>query len=205
MSGNGLNTKELLRRCRSGEMPAMSPLLESHRDAAIAFIRSLIDHSMQAELDADDIYQEACFQAFRAIGNFKMIDEEDFRRWLWTISRNCLIDRVRASHADKRGAGKLTAGGAPTGSTAWLLEELAVYHRTPSQSAAAHELIIAIENALNQIPERYGEALRLRYLEQIPPAMIAERLGRTEHAVHMLCNRGLKALRSEMRSRTRFL
>jgi RNA polymerase sigma factor (sigma-70 family) len=183
----------------------MSPLLESHRQEAIDFLRSLVDTSMQAELDAEDIYQEACFRAFRAIGNFRITDEQEFRRWLWTIARNCLIDRVRANRADKRGAGKVVPGRASSNSTAWLLEELAVYHRTPSQSAAAHELIVAIENALNQIPQRYGEALRLRYLEQLPPAAIAERLGRTEHAVHILCSRGLNALRAEMRSRSRFL
>jgi RNA polymerase sigma-70 factor, ECF subfamily len=205
MSGKELDTNELLRRCREGDMSAMAPLLESHRQAALTFITTLIGPTMQAELDADDVFQETCFQAFRAIGNFHMDDEEDFRRWLWTIARNCMIDRVRASQTDKRGGGKITTGALPTDSTAWLLEELGVYNRTPSQSAAAHELLIAIENALIQIPQRYSEALRLRYFEQLSPSVIAGRLGRTEHAVHILCSRGLNALRTEMRSRSRFL
>jgi RNA polymerase sigma factor (sigma-70 family) len=198
------NTQELLLRCKKGEMSAMGELLQNQRQEAIDFIRSLVDTSMQSELDPEDVWQEAAFRAFRAIGNFHLDDEEDFRRWLWTIARNCVIDRIRARQARKRGGGNTKTETAPSGSTAFLLEELAVYHRTPSQSAVAHELIIAIENALRQIPDRYGEALRLRYLEQLTPAVIAGRLGRTEHAVHILCSRGLNALRAEMRSRTRF-
>ena len=86
-----------------------------------------------------------------------------------------------------------------------LLEVLAAHSRTPSRSAAAHEAVEAVQRALSGLPEDYGEAIRLRYVEGLPVAQIATRMNRSEGSVHMLCNRGLQALRIALGDSARFL
>jgi RNA polymerase sigma-70 factor (ECF subfamily) len=86
-----------------------------------------------------------------------------------------------------------------------LLEVLAAHSRTPSRSAASHEAAQAVDDALGKLPEDYREALRLRYFDALPVAQIAARMNRSEGAVHMLCHRGLEALRLALGDTSRFL
>ena len=83
--------------------------------------------------------------------------------------------------------------------------ELAVYERTPSRSALAHEMIGTLQRSMQNLPEDYREAVRLRYIEGMQVIEIAGRMNRTDRAVHMLCNRGLKALRLELRSASMYV
>ena len=58
---------------------------------------------------------------------------------------------------------------------------------------------------MNRLPADYREALRCRYLEGMAVNDIAARMNRSSGSVLMLCNRGLKALRLEMRSFSAYL
>ena len=81
-----------------------------------------------------------------------------------------------------------------------MLEELAVYRHTPSRSAMAHELMAALEGSLQRLPEDCHTALRLRYMEGLDVADAATRMKRTSGSLQMLCCRGLKALRKDLRA-----
>jgi RNA polymerase sigma-70 factor (ECF subfamily) len=85
-----------------------------------------------------------------------------------------------------------------------MLEELAVYRRTPSRSAAGREFMAALEGALNRLPPDYADVIRLRHLEGKPWKAVAARLKKTEPSVNKLCSRGLAALRVELRSASLF-
>jgi RNA polymerase sigma factor (sigma-70 family) len=121
-------------------------------------------------------------------------------RWLMTIARHHIVDLLRAQNSLKRGAGAMPARNDDDSGVISLLETLAVYHRTPSKSAAAHELAIALERSIDRLPAAYRQAISLRHVDGLPAKQAAARMNRTEGAFHLLCNRGLKMLRVEMRS-----
>ncbi len=195
---------QLLESARAGDAQALSELLRRHQESLVAFIARMMPAAMRSQIDAEDVLQDAYFLAFRGIGAFSG-DADGFRRWLVTIARNCLIDHVRAHQADKRAGERWMVHADPTGSIVSLLEELAIYRHSPSQSAARHEMVAAIEQALELIPHDYGLALKLRYIQQLSVAQVAEKMETTEGSVYMLCNRGLKALRRRMRSSSLYL
>ncbi len=200
-----IDDQQIISHAKDGNVEALSVLLNRHRDRLHSWIAKIIPDSLLGDVDADDIFQETCFAAFRRIGSCTCTDSNSFWSWLATISRNCVIDRLRAEHAAKRGGGRIEQIKNSSGSTICLLEELAVYHRTPSQSAAKNELIVAIESALNKLQEDFRTALRLRYIDQLPATDVAMKMGRSEAAIYMLCMRGMKALQLEMKSATLFL
>jgi len=141
--------------------------------------------------------------AFRSIATFSGNDPESAFRWLTTIASNRIADLVAAEQTFKRGRGWQRIGA--DDSIVRMLEELAVYRKTPSRSAAAHEFLQALESAILQLPPDQRMAITLRYLEGLPPAAIAAQMGKTDRAVHMLCNRGLKAVRILLRTASLFV
>ena len=141
--------------------------------------------------------QDTFFEAWRGIGTFRFGGEGDsFYRWLVTIARHQMIDLVRAQKAAKRGGGRgaagLTGAGGETEPVAVVLEQLAVYRRTPSRSAAAHELFAAVEQAVARLPVDQGQAVRLRHLDRLAVAEVAARMNRSEASVQQLCHRALR-------------
>ena len=79
-----------------------------------------------------------------------------------------------------------------------MLPELAIYERTPSQSALSREQHLLVQCALERISPLYREVIHLRYLAALPTEEIAQRLNRGSQAVQMLCYRALKELRREL-------
>lgn len=198
---------ELVRRAGAGDSSALEELLLDQYDRLAAQIAGKIPPRLQAALSPEDVLQEAFLEVSRRIATFTPQGDGSFFRWVATIAEHRLIDMVRAHQAAKRGGGRQQVTAAPDASQSMidLLTMLAVHERTPSQSAAGHEAAAAIGAALVRINPDYRDALRLRYVEGLPIAQIAARLGRTEPAVHMLCHRGLHALREALGPDSRFL
>ncbi|HKQ47148.1 MAG TPA: sigma-70 family RNA polymerase sigma factor [Phycisphaerae bacterium] len=198
---------QLAAKAVAGDEVALSKLLFSHHERLVAEVGSKLPSDVQGSVSAEDIVQEAYVVAFQRIATFNPEDHERFYPWLAAIARNRLMDAVKAQRAAKRGGGRVAVTGEQTDDEEMvqLLEVLAVHTRTPSRSAADHEAAQAVERALGNLSEDYKEALRLRYLEALPVAQIASRLSRTEGAVHMLCHRGLQAMRLALGDTSKFL
>ncbi len=191
------NPRAWLARAVAGDELALNQLLLHHHDHLVNELRPLIPESARALISPDDVAQDAYVAVFQRIASFEPRGDSAFFGWLLTIAQNRLTDMLRALRADKRGGGRVVAADDLGGDAemSGLLELLARHSRTPSRVAAADEAAESVRQALRRIPPDYQDALRLRYVEGLPVAAIARQLDRTEGAVHMLCNRGLRALR----------
>jgi RNA polymerase sigma factor (sigma-70 family) len=109
-----------------------------------------------------------------------------------------MLQYLRARRTLKRG------GGLNSEQSSEFLEQLALNTHTPSQSVVRHELAFAVETCLQRIPPDYALAIRLRHLDRLTFAEVADRMHRTERAAQMLCNRGMKQLKEQLRSMSRF-
>ncbi len=198
---------ELLERAIGGDQVALERLMMAHHSHLSADLGQRLPVGMRALISVDDVLQETYLCAFRDIPSFQPRGPGAFYRWLARIAENRLLDAIKAERAVKRGGGRAKAE-APTGrepdSVAGWLEMLAVYERTPSQSAAGHQVVAMIQSALGDLKEEYREVLRLRYVEGLPVSEAAARMKRTEGAVCLLCHRALRRLRQDLGSSTRF-
>lgn len=199
----------LIQQAVSGSPVAFEQFLLKHRGRLIGYLSRRVPEDLRRVVDCQDIFQDVCFEAFRRVGTFAATDTRSAFRWLMVMARNRTIHLIRMHRAAKRQPGRLNDIGAvrdwKNESMVLLLQDLAVYERTPSQSAAWHELMAILQQCVSHLPPDYRQAIRLRYLESLPVGEIARRMSRTDRAVHMLCNRGLKLIRIEMRSASRYL
>jgi RNA polymerase sigma factor (sigma-70 family) len=108
-----------------------------------------------------------------------------------------LLERARTSRQRTESVLRSVAGTDPV---LGLLEQLAVYERTPSQSAAAHETMAAVQRALRRLTADHATVIRLRYVDRLSAIDAAGRLDRSPAAVDKLLQRAMAALRVELRS-----
>ena len=65
---------------------------------------------------------------------------------------------------------------------------------TPTQAIARDQRHRQLQVALAQLPEEGREALRLRYVDNLPSKEIAVRLGKSDGAIRVLLTRSLRKL-----------
>ena len=203
-----VSEQELITQAAAGDDLAAQQLLLLHHDHVAAIIAKKIPADLTSLIAAEDICQETYVAAIRDLDQFEHRGKRSFFNWLMTIAERKLIDSLRTLRTIKRGGGRKALDLPITGdasSMIMLLEQVAVHERTPSRSAADHELAAAMQDALANLSEDYQTALRGRFIEGLTTAEIGARMGRSEGAVLKLCERGLQQLAARMGDISRFL
>jgi RNA polymerase sigma-70 factor, ECF subfamily len=196
----------LIAKAVAGNLAAVEVLLHRQRKPLIAYVRQHFPEALRMSTEPDDVIQDVWLRAIRSFSEFRGGSTQTLYSWLVTIARGVIADQLKGLRATKRKGtrhwidGKFAEGSGEDSSIIRLLKEMALYQRTPSKSAASHELIAALESAIGRLPAEQAEAVRLRYLDGLEIKEIADRMSRTAGSVSMLCNRALKSLRWEMRS-----
>ena len=201
-------TIDLVRRAVGGDTLALKLLLTDSRDRLCQHLSNRLPPDLHPSLDVEDVVQETLTDVFRRIGTFEAREPGSFYRWVATIGLNRLRDAIRRERAGKRGGGNwgvATARRSVEDSSIVLLETLGGTGRTPSRGVARAEAAAAVQDALQQLPERYRRAIWLVHIDGQPVREAAATMGRSERAIHGLCRRGLKLLEGELGSATRFL
>ncbi len=155
--------------------PDAAQLLETqYRERLLKFCWGYLgDHE-----EAEDAVQEICFKVLQ-VGQVP----DGFRPWLFRIARNQCLNMVRAR------ARRVDRQHLPTGSLwdAATTGQLTVLMR--------HETEAELRRAVDGLPEDQREALRLRYVENLSRAEIAEILEVSESVVKSRLFEGLQTLR----------
>ncbi len=110
------------------------------------------------------------------------------RQWLYGIANNQLKRFWRSKRVSMNARRRLGIQTPPTATTGW--EEI----------EAAEDRIDAAQmvEALDRLPARTREAVRLRVMEQLDYSEIAQRLGCSPKSARDLVFRGLRRLRTEL-------
>jgi RNA polymerase sigma-70 factor (ECF subfamily) len=151
---------ELVLKTLAGDREAFGKLVDRHRRTVFAL--ALQRGFQQAE--ADDLAQEVFVKAYKSLGGLQ--EPERFARWLYGIAGHVLADAARVR---RRRRGDTGLDNAPE-------------PEAPAGNAADFDLDLARESAdvvraLAELPEEQRLVLTLRYLENLSPKEIAERLG----------------------------
>ncbi len=199
---------DLIARAVAGEEPALERLLLAHADRLRAHIGRKLPAALRSVVAEDDIIQETFIDAFRRIGLFQPHGDSAFYNWLVVIADHRLQDAIKAQQADKRGGGRAREelrGDRWGESVDELIELLAGPAHTPSQSAARHEAVSAVQVGLASLKEDYRRAIQLRHVRRLSVAEAARVMGKTPDAVRNLCRRGLEELRTVLGRSSQYL
>lgn len=180
-------------------------LVHAHSNRLLQYIEHHLPLPLQRLIDPADVLQDTFFEAFQHLADFSPRDVNSTLRWLLTIARNRMVFLLRMQNAAKRDGRRVTGDDLRNGSIEVLLQDLATYYRTPSRSAAAHELMAILERCIGHLPFDQSEAVKLRYLEGRSLKEVAVKMSRSEGAVQMLALRGLAEVRRELKSASLFV
>ena len=198
---------ETIRLAAKGDPLAQERFLLQHRPILLRYLKRRIPEDLRPHIDAEDVFQDICFDVFRRMSTFSATDSHMAIRWLLRIAHNRIVDLVRMHLTSKRGGGRVgnTAIDEPEDSVIKLLHDLSVYSRTPSRSAISHELLATLERSLDRLPADLSQAVRYRYIDGLRFHDAGVKMNRSDEAVQKLCKRGLDALRLELRSFSRYI
>jgi RNA polymerase sigma-70 factor (ECF subfamily) len=161
--------------------------------------RMQLDQRLRGKLDPSDIVQQTLLQAHRAIGEFRGKSDAEMAVWLRQILARNLSHAVRDFGRDKRNVDReRSLQDAVDASSARIEAWLAAEQSSPSQLAQRNEQVLALCNALEQLPDAQREAVQLHYWQGCTLTEIAERLDRTPAAAAGLLKRGMRKLRELM-------
>ena len=188
----------MLARLREGDSQALADFIMTRRPQLMAFIDRRLGPALRSKIELDDLFQEVSAEAVRSLGEVDLQDRDPFS-WLCQVAERRIIDAHRRYFgSQKRDAGRevsLNAGGAGASSSRPALINLLVASMTSaSQAFSRNQKEIRLLAALEKLPPENREAIRLRYVEDMPSKDIAQRLGKTDGAVRVMLTRSLAKL-----------
>ena len=193
----------LVVRAIAGEEQALSSLLKEVGPQVRQ--KLTIGRKWQAALDVSDVMQVTYLEAFLRVKDLDASTVAQFAAWIARIAENNLRDAIKELERLKRASpGRRVQPALKDDSYVTLLESVGWSSTTPSRDAAAREAQQLVHKALERLPEIYQEVLRRYDLEGCPPAAVADALGRSVGAVHMLRTRAHELLREILGPQSKF-
>jgi len=175
-----LDDDKLMGMIARGEETAFSLLVSRWENAVFAFLF----HMVGSAADAEDLSQDTFMKVFTQAGKYRANGR--FRSWLFRIAGNKARSWLRRRKI-------LT----------WIRFDVTRHDRNdrtrlPDQVLAGKEMAVAVQAALQKIPERQRQAVVLRRYQGMSYREIAEILDTTLPAVESLLQRAAAGLRKEL-------
>lgn len=145
----------LVLRAKEGDQRAFKLLVERYQRKVYAVAHGMVKDREEAL----DIAQEAFVKVHRNLDRFK--GDSAFYTWLYRITRNLAIDRIRARRNESVGFDE-AVGSEDSPEPGFLSTRL---DADPQKSALRRELAGKLEDALAQLPVKHREILLLREVE----------------------------------------
>jgi RNA polymerase sigma-70 factor (ECF subfamily) len=159
-------------QAKDGDADALRFLYLRYADNVYGYVCSIV----RDEHEAEDITQHIFAKLITALRHYEP-RVAPFSAWILRVAHNAAIDHVRARRPVP-------------------IEE--VRPTDLADDATGRERFADLQLALDSLPREQRDVLMLRFLVGLSPSEVAERLGRSEDAVHGLQHRGRRRLRSEM-------
>lgn len=160
-------------RAKAGDVDALHFLYVRFADDVNRYVVSIVRDPHEAE----DVTQDVFAKLMGAIRNYEA-RSVPFGAWITRVARNAAIDHLRKRRAVP-------------------CEEVHAVDEVCQSDDA--ERIESLRIALGQLPEEQREVVVLRHVAGLSPLEIAQRLGKSEGAVHGLHHRGRRSVRSALR------
>ena len=178
-----MNEKALIKRCQRGDRQAFDELIRLYYDYVSGFLLKTTGDETLAE----DLTQETFLKMIRNIEKFDPGGGAGFGTWLITIAKNGYIDHLRRNRIP--------------------LEDIESIPLEAQQNVAdevtrklQYEQVMA---AMETLPPEQALAIRLKYVENMTLAQIAERFGVQPKTIKSRIHDGTVKLRKRLNYRER--
>ncbi len=179
----------LVRRLLAGEEAAFDLFFSTYFPRLYRFALARLGGD---EDGAEEAAQAALAKAVTRLASYR--GEAALATWLTTFCRHELWAWLSAR------PGLAVALSEDDGEVRAALESLAREQEGPEQHARRGELASRVHAALDWLPDHYAQALRWKYLEELPTAAVAGRLALSEKAAESLLTRARAAFREAFRT-----
>ena len=171
---------EIIRQVLAGHHERFAGLVERYQAPLIHFLR----RTLGSDEDVFDCAQDAFLAAYRNLSRYS--EEYPFRAWLYTIARNKALDLVRKRRRE----------------VPLILDDNIIDHQPlPEAVWLAKEQASMLTEVLNELPEHYGQALYLRFHQELSYEEIALVLDVPVSRVKTYLYRGKEKLRQRLERR----
>lgn len=178
-----MNEKALIKKCRLGERQAFDALIRLYYDYVSGFLLKTTADKMLAE----DLTQETFLKMIRNIEKFDPGGSAAFGTWLITIAKNCYIDHLRRNRVYLE-----DIDGLPIETEHSVADEVA--------RRLEYERVLS---AMEALPPEQALAIRLKYVEDMTLAQIAQRFGVQPKTIKSRIHAGTVKLRKKLNFRER--
>lgn len=170
---------ELVARTLAGDMCALKELMRMHHRTLYRTARAIL----RDDAEAEDAVQEACLQAFRALGTFR--GESKLSTWLVRITANEALMRRRRN---AKAAARIDVEP----------DDLVSGEAGPESTAHGGEMRQLLETHIGALPEGYRAVFMMRAIEELTVEETAGALGIPEATVRTRYFRARGLLREWM-------
>jgi RNA polymerase sigma-70 factor (ECF subfamily) len=193
-----MDNADLIARIRRDDTEALAAYLESLRPRLSGLLRLIAGQHVQSVMEIDDLLQDISTSAIAALGRIPKDATFDVDAWIEQLARRRVIDAHRRHFgAQKRAAGRLRNFSQldAHSSAAANLEQLLIASMTSPSMAVSRDMRLAkVQKALENLTAEQQQAIRLRYVENLPTRDIAARLNKTDVAIRVFLSRTIKQL-----------
>ena len=198
---------QLLQQAQAGDAASLEMLLSNYIGYLKVLSQSQFDQRLNRRLNASDLVQETLLEAHRDFASFSGKTAAEFTGWLRKIlihnaARELETHLVAAKRNIQREQVMHHLGASLEQSHLRLSGMLTDGGRSPSSEVELQEALVAMANAIEELPQEYREVIVLRHLEGLAFKDVAERMHRTPGAARMLWLRAIERLREAMDSRS---
>jgi RNA polymerase sigma-70 factor (ECF subfamily) len=186
------NDQELVQRYLRGDAQAFDQLYDRHHRSVFLLVRQYFPQRERAE----EVFQEIFMKVLDRLDRFQ--SEGSFKAWLFTVSRNHCIDRLR--YQARRPETPASALGDPEEANHFL-EQAA--HVPGSQESRAYENQLAqqLQEALDKLPEEQRETFLLKESGGLTFEEIAQMMGVSVNTAKSRMRYALTHLRRVLRGK----
>jgi RNA polymerase sigma factor (sigma-70 family) len=171
-----LPDETLIRRVLEGDKRAFEWIIRRHNQRLFRAGMAML----QNDMDVEDAMQTAYINAYLHLADFK--HRSSFSTWLTRIMINqCLLQKRKRSQAQ-----------------AEATPDNQINMRTPDRELGNKELSSLLENAVEQLPEKYRLVFVLREVEDLSVRETSEVIGIEEANVKTRLNRAKTMLRAQL-------
>ena len=160
-------------RAKEGDADALRFLYLRYADNVYGYVCSIV----RDEHEAEDVTQLVFAKLLTALGRYEP-RSVPFSAWILRVAHNAAIDYMRIRHP-------------------LPCEEVRASDAEVDVSGS--ERFADLRLALGELPFEQRNVIMLRFLVGLTPSEVAERMGRSEDAIHGLQHRGRRRLRRELK------
>lgn len=182
-----LLVKQRIKEVLKGDHNAFGEIVEIYKDKVFQLCYRMLGNRHEAE----DMAQEAFLRAYVNIHTFNT--KLKFSTWLYRISTNLCIDRIRKKKPDFY----LDAEVAGTDGLN-MYAQVAANTTMPEDEVESLELQDTIQREILLLPEKYRTVIVLKYIEELSLKEIGEILDMPIGTIKTRIHRGREALRKQL-------